>query len=212
MSNNTSITLPEKISLINHPYIRLMIRDIRKENNHKYTAEELSTKIGKSKSWLAQIENGRLNSISKSDLFSIMKEINDIFLYDNIEEETISAMEYYKVEYERKKVQELDEQQDKLQLSKDIILKRDISKYIFIIRDSILNNFDSLNQDEKQKILTALENLNKNIKANLSLSCILLSLPIHAINCDEKNVDKTKKFISDINLAFTDYLSSTLND
>jgi transcriptional regulator with XRE-family HTH domain len=44
----------------------------------KLTAEETSEKIGRSKSWLAQIENGRLSSIKKSDFIKLVSLFLDI--------------------------------------------------------------------------------------------------------------------------------------
>lgn len=212
MSKDKIITLPDKLSLIEHPYIRLMIKELRKENRENYTAQELSLKIGKSKSWLAQIENGRLNSISKSDLLLIVKKLTTVPIYGSTEEEVIFAMQYYESEYENIKIRELEEEQSKLPVSKEVLLKREVARIFFEIKDSLFKNFDNLNSDEKEKLLISLETLNKNVNSNLNLTATILSLPIHAINKIEKNADNTKKFVSDLNNAFTNYLSSTLNN
>lgn len=214
MSHDEFINLPEKISLVSYPYIRYMIREMRKENRNNYTAEELSIEIGKSKSWLAQIENGRLNSIIKSDLFSIVSKLSSPLLYEDIEAETISAMEFYECEYQNNLNYQLYEEEGKLPLTEDTLIKRDLVKILFEIKNTIFKNYNNLTIDEKKKLLDSLNVLNKNINNNINLTYSLLVLPIHAINSNH-NMDiklmNEKKFVTEINTAFTNYLSSSLN-
>ena len=77
--------LEKKIPLTN--WLRTYIHDTRKqamEDNPSLTADYISIKIGRAKSWLSQIENGRLKSVKSDDLvntFCIIqgKDINDLY-------------------------------------------------------------------------------------------------------------------------------------
>lgn len=63
--------LPKKIQLNNR--IRKFIMDERKsikKQNPLMTADYISEQIGRAKSWLSQIENGRLQSVKKEDLIN----------------------------------------------------------------------------------------------------------------------------------------------
>ena len=64
--------LAKKIVLT--PRIRNLIIDSRKsarQNNSLLTADYISEKIGRAKSWLSQVENGRLQSVKTSDLVNV---------------------------------------------------------------------------------------------------------------------------------------------
>lgn len=64
--------LAKKIILT--PRIRKLIIDSRKsarQNNSLLTADYISEKIGRAKSWLSQVENGRLQSVKTNDLVNV---------------------------------------------------------------------------------------------------------------------------------------------
>lgn len=199
---------PDKINLVENPNIRDYIKTIRKDHIPEgrldnYSAEEISVQIGKSKGWLSQIENGRLKSISKSDLFKIISLIKGCFIED---------AEYYLNEYlERVAIQQPMEETNEMK-SLEISQKQQLSVIFFIIRESIFSIYDSLTIDDKNRLLSTLDIFNKNINTNFNTTCALLSLPLHAVNSNAGNSEETKKFILDINAAFTNYLASTLNN
>ena len=199
---------PDKINLVENPDIRDYIKTIRKnyipdDRLDNYSAEEISEEIGKSKGWLSQIENGRLKSISKKDLFKIISIIQECCVED---------AEFYLNNYlERVAIERQDNEVSESQ-SQDISQKQQLSAIFFIIRESIYSIYDSLTIDEKNKLLSILDVFNKNINSNFNTTCALLSLPLHAINSNSVNPEETKKFLFDINAAFTNYLASTLNN
>ena len=64
--------LPEKITLTNA--FRKYITETRvsaKEENSLLSADYVSKQIGRSKSWLSQVENGRLKTVKKNDLINV---------------------------------------------------------------------------------------------------------------------------------------------
>lgn len=61
---------PNKIALTDE-YVDLIIKERKR---HGFTAYNLSEKIGKNKSWLANIENHRTKNISKTDLLLIFED------------------------------------------------------------------------------------------------------------------------------------------
>lgn len=70
--------LEKKIKLNNA--IRKLIYENRKSaknNRPELSADYISTKIGRSKSWLSQVENGRLQSVKTEDLINVYTLINN---------------------------------------------------------------------------------------------------------------------------------------
>lgn len=51
---------------------------LNERNITKRTAEEVSSSVGMTKSWLAQIENGRLQTIKKSKFIELLTELKQI--------------------------------------------------------------------------------------------------------------------------------------
>ena len=82
--------LQNKIVLNNE--IRKFIIDNRKnakEQNPLLTADYISKKIGRAKSWLSQVENGRLKSVKKNDLINVFCIIKNIDKDDKISRKNI---------------------------------------------------------------------------------------------------------------------------
>lgn len=84
--------IPDKIK--NTPELSAMISDLRKkypQNGKIMSKEQVSLAMGKGRTWLSQIETGRLKKVSCEDLIKIFEIILDI----NHSEATEKVEEYY---------------------------------------------------------------------------------------------------------------------
>lgn len=88
--------LPNKIE--NTPELSSMIASLRKENTQKngkvMSKEQVSLAIGKGRTWLSQIETGRLKKISSEDLIKIFEIVLNID-HDKAREKVIEYYESY---------------------------------------------------------------------------------------------------------------------
>ena len=88
--------LPNKIE--NTPELSSMIASLRKENIQKngkvMSKEQVSLAIGKGRTWLSQIETGRLKKISSEDLIKIFEIVLNID-HDKAREKVIEYYESY---------------------------------------------------------------------------------------------------------------------
>lgn len=85
--------LPKKITL--NDRLRKLIIDCRKsakEQNPLLTADYISEQIGRAKSWLSQIENGRLKSVKTNDLINVFCYLQN--RNKDHEEDRIAVAEY----------------------------------------------------------------------------------------------------------------------
>lgn len=85
--------LPNKIE--NTPELSSMITSLRKENTQKngkvMSKEQVSLAMGKGRTWLSQIETGRLKKVSSEDLTKVFEIVLDI----DHDEATEKVEEYY---------------------------------------------------------------------------------------------------------------------
>lgn len=168
--------IPDKVELTRG--IKSIIVGSRKDTG--LSSYDFSEKIGKSKYWFANLENGKSKYVTKDDLFSIIrlaKNINDEeienLIQNIIDESTINT----------------DQQIEFIAPSSEE--KRDYTEEFNKVVDNIVAGFNIIykNVDDKEYTIELLKRLNKNMHSNLGYSLSIFSLPW----CHFSNLDKDKK-------------------
>lgn len=155
--------------------IKNFISDLRKESG--LSAQDFGEQIGKSKYWLANIENDKTKTITKLDLLSIIKYTKkvDDATAENILNDLLSE----------------NNQQIEFILPDSDKDNKDYNKAFQDVVDDIVKGFSVIFEkvDDKEYTLKLLKRLNKNMHSDLGYSLSIFSLPW----CHFSNLEREKK-------------------
>lgn len=160
---------------------RQFLKDKRGIKGKGYSAEEVSEMLGHHKSWLGQIERGRLVSIKQEDLINLLSILLDL-PKEKISDDMLEKFKYnYDPFYEEPKEPLIDKIWDKIF---DIFPNSDISNISLELSDAFTTlNKAAKNLDSKERDIywLMLYYFNKNLSKDVMNTMAFASLPYHLL-------------------------------